>query len=608
MDKPKSKEIEIWSRTKTPNHILGYAREMRKSPTEAEAILWANLRGRKLNSLKFRRQQHLEGFILDFYCEEARLGVELDGEIHNSTEQREYDIQRTNYLAEFGIKVIRFANEEVKTNLKEVLNKISNEASGLYPSPRPRTSAAPLPRERGSGEGLKYFNFTALLQKDGWLESAYVGIDANGLIQYLHSIPPSQGIAIESIQGFALPGFQNAHSHAFQYAMAGLAENHPVGMADDFWTWREAMYQCALSVDPDQAQAIAAMLYAEMVRVGYTHVAEFHYLHYDKDGKPYTQLAEMGLRMLEAAKQAGIKITLIPVFYQKGGFGLEPQPRQRRFISKTVDEYFKLLDSSAEVLKNYSDSNLGFSVHSLRAVDLNDIKTTYQQAPKQLPFHLHVAEQKKEVGDCLAHCNKHPMHWLLDNLDVNERFNLVHSTHLNDDELTRLAKSGANVVLCPSTEGNLGDGIFRMKEYTKLGGKWCMGTDSHIGLNPLEEFRMIDYRQRLITNQRNTFEGDAAAYLVNEAIESGRKAMGVVSNNHFEIGQPLDAVVYQSGSHLVANTSAKNRLATLLYTGDTSRIAGTLINGKWVVKEQHHQKGHVIKPAFAKAMRELKSR
>jgi formimidoylglutamate deiminase len=456
--------------------------------------------------------------------------------------------------------------------------------------------------------GLKYFHFTALLQKEGWIESAYVGVDANGLIQYLHSIPPSQGIAIESIQGFALPGFQNAHSHAFQYAMAGLAENHPVGMADDFWTWREAMYQCALAVDPDQAQAIAAMLYAEMVRVGYTHVAEFHYLHYDKDGKPYTQLAEMGLRMLEAAKQAGIKITLIPVFYQKGGFGLEPQPRQRRFISKTVDEYFKLLDSSAEVVKNYSDSNLGFSVHSLRAVDLNDIKTTCQQAPKQLPFHLHVAEQKKEVADCLAYCNKRPMQWLLDNLGVNERFNLVHATHLDDDELTRLAKSGANVVLCPSTEGNLGDGIFRMKEYAKLGGKWCMGTDSHIGLNPLEEFRMIDYRQRLVTNQRNTFEGDAAAYMVNEEIESGRKAMGLVSKNHFEIGHPMDAVVYQSGSHLVANTSLKNRLATLLYTGDTSRIAGTLINGKWVVKEQHHQNGHTIKPAFAKAMRELKNR
>ena len=426
---------------------------------------------------------------------------------------------------------------------------------------------------------LKFFHFSALFQKEGWLDSAYVGVDTHGLIQYLNTTPPQHGIAIESVQGFVLPGFQNAHSHAFQYAMAGLAENHPTGVADDFWTWREAMYQCALSVDPDQAQAIAAMLYAEMVRVGYTHVAEFHYLHHDKEGKPYTQLAEMGLRMAEAAKQAGIKITLIPVFYQKGGFGLDPQPRQRRFISKTVDDYFKLLDASLQVIKGYANARPGFSVHSLRAVDLTDIKTTFQQGPKQLPFHLHVAEQKKEVADCLDFCNKRPMQWLFDNLSVDERFNLVHSTHLNDDELTQLARSGASVVLCPSTEGNLGDGIFRMKEYVRLGGKWCIGTDSHIGLNPLEEFRMIDYRQRLVSNQRNTFEGDAAAYMINEEIESGRQAMGVASNNHFEIGKAFDAVVYQSGSHLLANTTAKNRLATLLYTGDTSRIAGTIING-----------------------------
>ncbi|HCZ34729.1 MAG TPA: hypothetical protein DHV26_02245, partial [Cytophagales bacterium] len=221
--------------------------------------------------------------------------------------------------------------------MKEVLNKISYEALASNPSPRPRASATPLPRERGRGEGLKFYYFNALLQKEGWLESAYVGVDANGLIQYLSTETPQLGIAVESVAGFALPGFQNAHSHAFQYAMAGLAENHPVGIDDDFWTWREAMYQCALALDPDQAQAVAAMAYAEMVRVGYTHVAEFHYLHHDKEGKPYAQLAEMGLRMTEAAKQAGIKITLIPVFYQKGGFGLDPQPRQRRFISNTVD-------------------------------------------------------------------------------------------------------------------------------------------------------------------------------------------------------------------------------------------------------------------------------
>lgn len=455
---------------------------------------------------------------------------------------------------------------------------------------------------------IKYFRFESLLQKEGWLSPAYVGVDENGLIAYLSSQPPAEVIAVESVLGLALPGFQNAHSHAFQYAMTGLAENHPAGTQDDFWTWREAMYQCALSVDPDQAEAIAAILYAEMLRHGYTHVAEFHYLHHDKDGKPYGNLAEMGARMISAAETAGIKITLVPVFYQKGGFGLDPQPRQKRFISKTVDDYFKLFEASKQVIKNYSNASLAFSVHSLRAVDLSDIITTFNHGPKELPFHLHVAEQKKEVTDCLAYSGKRPMQWLLQNLDVNERFNLVHSTHLDDNELSALAKSGANVVLCPSTEGNLGDGIFRMREYVKLGGRWCIGTDSHIGLNPMEEFRMIDYRQRLVSNQRNTFEGDAAAYLVNEEVESGRKAMGLKSAHHFEVGQPLDAVIYSSTTHLLADTSEKNRLATVVFTSDSSRVIGTLVNGRWVVKDQHHGQGHSIKTAFSRAMQELKNR
>lgn len=466
----------------------------------------------------------------------------------------------------------------------------------------------PKSNRKGKSEGLKYFQFKSLLQQNTWLSPAYVGVDQSGIIQYLSNEAPQEATAIEFVNGFALPGFQNAHSHAFQYAMAGLAEIHTSGTDDDFWTWREEMYKCALSVDPDQAEAIAAMLYAEMVRHGYTHVAEFHYLHHDKNGKPYNNLAEMGERMVAAAKTAGIKITLVPVFYQKGGFGQDPQPRQKRFISKTVDDYFHLLDDSANAISNQSHAKLGFSVHSLRAVDLKDIITTFNQGPKNIPFHLHVSEQLKEVEDCLAHCRKRPMQWLLENLPVNERFHLVHSTHLDDDELKKLAVSKATVVLCPSTEGNLGDGIFRMKEYVKLGGHWCIGTDSHIVINPFEEFRMIDYRQRLVTNKRNTINGDAAQYFIKESVQQGRKAMGNVRADHFEIGQPLDALVINAGTHLLADTSEKNRLASIVYTSDSSRNLGTLVNGKWVLKNQHHQTGHEIKTAFSKAMKELKNR
>ncbi|MBL7877496.1 MAG: amidohydrolase family protein, partial [Cyclobacteriaceae bacterium] len=185
--------------------------------------------------------------------------------------------------------------------MQDVLNSIKEEAGS--PSPLPLSQGRGV--SEGRGEGLKFFHFNSLLQKEGWLSPAYVGVDPNGNIGYLSNHPPVEVIALESVRGFALPGFQNAHSHAFQYAMAGLAENHTSGTKDDFWTWREAMYQCALSVNPDQAQAIAAMLYAEMVRHGYTQVAEFHYLHHDKDGKPYAHLAEMGMRMVAAAQMAG---------------------------------------------------------------------------------------------------------------------------------------------------------------------------------------------------------------------------------------------------------------------------------------------------------------
>lgn len=427
---------------------------------------------------------------------------------------------------------------------------------------------------------------------------AYVGVDDAGLLQYLSDKAPD-GIAAETVQGYALPGFQNAHSHAFQYAMTGDAEIHPAGVEDDFWTWREAMYRCALSVDPSQAEAIAAMAYAEMLRNGYTHVAEFHYLHHDKSGKPYANLAETGERMMAAAKTAGIRITLVPVFYQKGNFGQPPVERQKRFISKTVDEYLRLLDASMKL-----SGSFGFSVHSLRAVDGDDVKRTLNQGPKDLPFHMHVSEQKKEVNDCLAYTGKRPMQWLLSNVDVNERFHLVHSTHLDDSELKQLAASKANVVLCPSTEGNLADGIFRMKEYVRLGGRWSIGTDSHIGLDPLEEFRMIDYRQRLTTNLRSTFEGNAARYMIDESQIRGKMAMGL-NGKRLNVGDPFDVVVYDARSPRLSTAAKDHLLSILVYHGNSSLAMGTIVDGKWVVKEQRHVDFESIRTRFVRTMKEI---
>jgi formimidoylglutamate deiminase len=452
---------------------------------------------------------------------------------------------------------------------------------------------------------LKFFHFQALLLQQGWLKPAYVGIDDSGIIQYLSETAPDKAIAIEMVQGIVLPGFPNAHSHAFQYAMAGMAEKHQPGSSDNFWTWREKMYECALSMDPEQIEAVAAMLYAEMLRHGYTHVAEFHYLHHDRKGGHYSNLAEIGERLIAAAETAGIKITLIPVFYQKGGFGLEPELRQRRFISHTLDEYLTLVDATHDVVKKYSFARLGFGVHSLRAVSVSDIFRTVEAGPKDLPFHLHAAEQKKEIYDCLEVLKQRPVEWLLDNLPLKERFNLVHCTHLTDEEVKRLAKSGANVVLCPGTEANLGDGIFRLHDYANHYGNWCIGTDSQISLNPLEDIRWLDYTQRLVSHQRNTFD-DPATIQMNKCIPCGRAAMGLSEQNFFELGKTLDAVVFDSDMPLFYQGQNDQLLPSILYTADSSAILGTLVNGAWVVRNKVHTNLLTIRRNFRKTVNELR--
>lgn len=451
---------------------------------------------------------------------------------------------------------------------------------------------------------MRYFRFKALLRSSGWISQAYVGVDEEGIIRYLSDKTPEPGVAVEVVDGFAIPGFQNAHSHAFQFAMAGMAEKHPAGSTDDFWSWREAMYQCALTMNPDQVEAIAGMLYAELLRKGYTHVAEFHYLHHDKNGRPYNNLAEMGERLVSAAKTAGIKITLIPIFYQKGGFGKDPQPRQRRFISKTIDDYFQLLDDSANVVLNQPHARLGFGVHSLRAVEATDIIKTYEQGPGKIPFHLHAAEQRKEVEDCLGFHKKRPIEWILANLPLNERFNLVHCTHMNNEEVSGLAKSGAHAVLCPGTEGNLGDGIFRLTDFAKQGGSWSIGTDSHISLNPLEDLRWLDYAQRFTTHKRNTFD-DGASILVSKTLEAGRKAMGISMTDFFEIGHPFDAAIYYAQSPLLAQATLEHLLPAIIYTGDASAMMGTIMNGEWVIKDLHHVRSNQIRQQFLKAVEDL---
>lgn len=425
------------------------------------------------------------------------------------------------------------------------------------------------------------FKFKGLLQSGGWLDNVAVVTNDAGIIISIDQFQNSD----ESDHDLAIPGFQNAHSHAFQYAMAGIAENHsPENIADDFWSWRNAMYQLALSVDPDQLEAIATMLYSEMRRHGYTNVAEFHYLHHDKNGKPYANRAEMGSRLISAAKTAGIGITLMPIFYQKGGFGKPPLANQRRFISETLEDYALLLEATEKACEEYESAAVGIGIHSLRAAGSDLIIEAAESLRQDVPFHIHISEQLAEVEDCKAFLGQRPAEWMLNNIDLSDRFHLVHATHLDKNEIQGLARSGANVVLCPTTEANLGDGIFPLHEYQELEGNWSLGTDSHVSLSPFEELRLLDYGQRLISNKRNTFTGKSSGNSGMNAIHrsqfAGRKAMNNSHSEYFSVGQPLNACVIASDHPLIQMSSNENLLNTIIYSSDETMQEGTIARGK----------------------------
>ncbi|MFY0673908.1 MAG: formimidoylglutamate deiminase [Bacteroidia bacterium] len=455
---------------------------------------------------------------------------------------------------------------------------------------------------------FRYKRFKGLLTEKGMSGEVWIELDDKGRIVETHNEKPRDG-AIEYIEGYAIPGFQNAHSHAFQYAMAGLAEIHSTSQTpDDFWSWREAMYNIALGINPEQMEAIATMLYSEMVRHGYTSVAEFHYVHHDKNGEHYGNLAEMGERLINAAKTAGIKITLVPMFYKNGGFGKAATEGQRRFLSKSVDEYQKLLEATEQVAKNHAHANVGFGFHSLRAVDKDAIQNALQFAGEK-PIHIHIAEQLKEIEDSIAFSGKRPVEWLYENADVNESWHLVHATHLSDTELSLIAKSKANAVLCPTTEGNLGDGIFRLREFIAQNGNWSIGTDSHIGIDPKEELRVLDYGQRLISHKRNSFytqeNGDSGLFGYKEALISGRKAMGNNNAEYFKKGELFDAVILDANYPLIATSSLKKVMSTYIYSGDATANLGTMVNGEWMVKFNHHNEVIDIRRRFAETLKEM---
>lgn len=437
---------------------------------------------------------------------------------------------------------------------------------------------------------------------DGWQADARWTIDADG------RVADGQGTSSHLGQ-WVLPGMPNLHSHAFQRAMAGLAERRGPS-SDSFWTWREAMYTFAAALDPESLQAIAAQLYVEMLKAGYTQVSEFHYLHHQPDGSPYAQPEAMSLALIAAAREAGIALTLLPVLYMTGGFdGRALNPRQRRFGHAQVSDYVRLLESLRQ--HEADDLRIGIALHSLRAVPELAMRSLLATGAAQHgPIHIHIAEQIGEVQDCLNARGARPVEWLLDHAEVNTRWCLVHATHLTGHETSRLARSGAVVGLCPTTEANLGDGLFPLADYLDADGRFGIGSDSHISISPVEELRWLEYGQRLATQHRNIAarrEGASVGETLWRSALAGGATAADLPIGAIETGRRADLLVLDETSPLLAARGAQASLDSFLFAGNTPLVRDVMSGGRWVVRNRRHHDEERIAARYRQTVERLAS-
>lgn len=406
--------------------------------------------------------------------------------------------------------------------------------------------------------------------------------------------------AIEAVPaGWRLPGIANLHSHAFQRAMAGMAERQ-TDPSDSFWTWRETMYRMAGRFDPESLHAVAAQLYVEMLEAGYTSVCEFHYLHHAPDGAPYATPSAMSDALIAAARETGIRLTLLPVLYMTGGFdGRALNERQKRF-GHDVDGYLRLF----ETLHARQDDRLrvGCALHSLRAVPPTAMQAVLSALPADARIHIHVAEQVGEVQDCIAVRDLRPVEWLLKHAEVDARWTLVHATHLNDWEVAGIARSGATVAICPTTEANLGDGLFRLRDHLDAGGAWGIGSDSHISVSPVEELRWLEYGQRLHTRRRNIAVGKGSpsigAALLEGVLASARDATGFDDTSD-------DCIVLDAAAPQLVGATQDDIADRWIFSGNRNLVREVRVAGRRVVADGVHVDAGPVATRFARAMQGL---
>lgn len=446
-----------------------------------------------------------------------------------------------------------------------------------------------------------------------WQSDKTLSINDVGVIT---SISEGKDPGAQSLSGPVIPGMPNCHSHAFQRAFSGYSEyrnfdEKGVAAEDSFWSWRDIMYRFVAKMSPEDFHVVAQFLYIEMLKAGYTSVAEFHYLHHQVGNLRYEDPAEMSHQVINAALSVGIAITHLPVLYTYAGFGEQPpSPAQGRFIHQT-DEYIKLLDQLNKTYSGQKNFKLGIAPHSLRAVSeqqLDEVVSFIRNMDGKAPIHVHIAEQTKEVDDSLNFYSKRPVEWLLDNYQMDQHWCLIHATHLSDSELMRLANSGAIAGICPTTEGNLGDGIFPTKDFIELDGKLAIGSDSHIAVNIADELRLLEYAQRLTTHERAVLVNkdcpSVGQYLYSKAALDGSKAL---SQNVGEliVGKRADLVVLDPEHPSLFSKRDSQILDAAIFSCNQLPVKDVYVAGKRVIANGEHPLQTQVNQEYKKVLQKL---
>jgi formimidoylglutamate deiminase len=457
--------------------------------------------------------------------------------------------------------------------------------------------------EDASVTGLTTLHLAQALLPEGFAENVTLTLDHGTIMSVAAGQEAPAGAT--KLAGLALPGLPNLHSHTFQRGMAGLAERRGAS-EDSFWTWREVMYRFLDRLSPDDVQAIAAQAMVEMLEGGFTALAEFHYLHHDKDGRAYGDIAAMGAAIAAASEETGIGLTLLPVLYRYGNFGNAPAaPGQRRFLNDR-DAYARLIEGSEKAVAGLPDARVGMAPHSLRAVALEDLNWV-AELRKDVPLHIHVAEQTREVEDSLAITGCRPVDLLMQNVAVNERWCLIHATHLSDAERDAMALSGAVAGLCPITEANLGDGIFDGVRYREKGGRIGVGSDSNVEIGAGGELRLLEYSQRLRDRRRALWAEagvSAGLRLWQDACVGGAQACGR-SVGAIAVGHRADLVTLDPEHPAIVGKAGDLALDSAIFAAPALPVADVIVGGKPVVSAGRHIDRARIAARYGQVIRNL---